>query len=123
MRAFPALSATLPLLAVVACSAPEAGLPRGEALFDTCVPCHGPDGGGNPDLGAPTIAVNPRVRTFQNADCPLQVYIDGVQSSDPDVNQIPPEFLDAMEVYLGATAPIQYAGLNPCGVVLLWTRR
>lgn len=42
-------------------------------------------------------------------------------SQDP--NQIPPDLLDAMEVYLGSEAPVQYTGLNPCGVVLLWTRR
>ena len=33
---------------------------RGEALFDTCAPCHGADGGGNRDLGAPAIAGLPR---------------------------------------------------------------
>jgi len=74
-------------------------------------------------LGQPVVAVNPGVRSFTNGDCVLPVFIDGVQSSDPDINQIPPEWLEAMEVYVGSSAPIQYAGLNPCGVVLLWTRR
>jgi cbb3-type cytochrome c oxidase subunit III len=32
------------------------GLARGEALFDTCAPCHGANGAGNPRLGAPPIA-------------------------------------------------------------------
>lgn len=41
----------------VACNtAPTPGLARGEALWDTCVPCHGPDGAGNQKLAAPAIA-------------------------------------------------------------------
>jgi hypothetical protein len=74
-------------------------------------------------LGQPVVALNPRVRTLENPDCALDVYVDGVRTSTPDLNQIPPDWLDAMEVYLGSEAPVQYAGLSPCGVVLLWTRR
>jgi cytochrome c oxidase subunit 2 len=29
---------------------------RGKELFETCVPCHGTDGSGNPAVGAPNIA-------------------------------------------------------------------
>jgi cytochrome c553 len=29
---------------------------RGKELFETCEPCHGPDGSGNPAVGAPNIA-------------------------------------------------------------------
>lgn len=32
------------------------GIARGEAIFDTCAPCHGESGGGNQTLGAPGIA-------------------------------------------------------------------
>jgi cytochrome c oxidase subunit 2 len=39
---------------------PEPGLARGKALFDTCVPCHGADGGGNQVLAAPSIAGLPQ---------------------------------------------------------------
>jgi hypothetical protein len=74
------------------------------------------------NLGDPTLAVSPRGSSFTSGPCVMEVYIDGVRTS-PDLNQIPPEWLDAMEVYVGAQAPVQYAGLNPCGVVLLWTRR
>jgi cytochrome c553 len=35
-------------------------LARGEALFDTCVPCHGSDGAGNEELRAPVIAGLPQ---------------------------------------------------------------
>jgi hypothetical protein len=73
--------------------------------------------------GQPSVAVNPRVRTQASGRCDLEVYIDGARTFSTDLNQIPPDWLDAMEVYLGSEAPVQYSGLNPCGVVLLWTRR
>lgn len=50
---------------------PTPGLARGEALFDTCVPCHGADGQGQQALGAPNIAglpqwyVEAQLRKFQ----------------------------------------------------------
>jgi len=75
------------------------------------------------NLGTPVLAVSSRVNTLGNGQCVMDVYIDGVRMSSPDLNQIPPDWLDAMEVYIGSEAPAQYAGLNPCGVVLLWTRR
>lgn len=40
--------------------APTPGLARGEALFDTCVPCHGAQGQGTQTLGAPAIAGLPQ---------------------------------------------------------------
>ncbi len=39
-----------------ACSGPAPGVARGEALFDTCSPCHGEDGAGDQELAAPAIA-------------------------------------------------------------------
>ncbi len=48
-------------LSAAACNrAPAPGLARGEALFDTCVPCHGANGAGDQVLGAPAIAGLPR---------------------------------------------------------------
>ena len=38
------------------CSGPAPGIARGEALFDTCSPCHGDDGAGDQELAAPAIA-------------------------------------------------------------------
>jgi len=67
-----AAGAVLLFLGVSACGrAPTPGLSRGEALFDTCVPCHGADGGGDETLAAPTIAglpqwyVEAQLRKFQ----------------------------------------------------------
>lgn len=53
-RAFLGLLATV--TAVSACSAPEPGLARGQAVWGTCVPCHGSEGEGKQELGAPAIA-------------------------------------------------------------------
>jgi len=55
---------------VAACNeTPTPGLARGEALFDTCVPCHGTQGAGNQELAAPNIAGLPQwyiVQQLQN---------------------------------------------------------
>ena len=59
---------------------PDAGLPRGEALFDTCVPCHGPQGAGNPDIGAPTIAGLPQWYMQRQ----LEKFRDGLRGAHPD---------------------------------------
>ena len=67
--------------------------------------------------------MKPRVRTPTRPQCVMDVYIDRVQMVSPDLNQLPQAWLDAMEVYVGSAAPIQYSGLNPFGVVLLWTQR
>jgi len=49
-------------LAVAACDAtpPPVGMVRGAELFETCAPCHGPNGAGNPDIEAPAIAGLPQ---------------------------------------------------------------
>lgn len=55
---------TLALLAggLAACDAtpPPVGMARGEALYETCVPCHGETGVGNVDIAAPSIAGLPQ---------------------------------------------------------------
>ncbi|MGI9627661.1 MAG: c-type cytochrome [Longimicrobiales bacterium] len=49
-----ASSATLLLL--TACGEAPPGVARGEALYDTCAPCHGDQGQGKEELGAPALA-------------------------------------------------------------------
>ncbi len=53
----PFLAAIL-LVGLVGCHAPSAptGSARGPALFETCAACHGDDGQGRPEYGAPAIA-------------------------------------------------------------------
>lgn len=47
-----------PLLVVILCFLPiySSAKDRGEALFNLCMSCHGPQGHGNPEIGAPAIA-------------------------------------------------------------------
>ena len=52
--------ATALIATLAACSEPTPGVERGQALFDTCVPCHGANGQGNQVLGAPAIAGLPQ---------------------------------------------------------------
>jgi hypothetical protein len=88
-------------------------------------------------LGAPSYAVNPRVVTLtgppgglgsippradDETKCYMSLYIDGVRMSDPDLQQIQPVFVEAVEVYMGSDTPAQYGG-NRCGAILIWTRR
>lgn len=68
-------------------------------------------------------AVNTHAMSLLGGTCVLPVYIDGILSFDKNLNQLPPSFVEAVEVYTGNDVPIQYGGTNDCGVVLFWTRR
>ena len=72
------LPVALGLIAIVALAAgcnPAPGIARGEALFDTCAPCHGDDGAGDQELAAPAIAgAADWYLTYQ-----LQKFQDGVR--------------------------------------------
>ncbi len=68
-----------------------------------------------------TVAVSGRGLGFSGGGCVLPVYVDGIRMFDPDLDQYPPEWIGAMEVYHGIGTPIQYGG-GSCGVVLIWTR-
>ena len=62
-------------------------------------------------------------RTTNDGPCVLDLYLDGARTADADLNQVPPEWLEGIEIYAGPDTPTEYSGPNPCGVVLLWTRR
>lgn len=53
---FPRLMPLFLVALVAACQPPAEGLARGEAMFDTCAPCHGDVGQGDLVLGAPALA-------------------------------------------------------------------
>jgi hypothetical protein len=57
--------------------------------------------------------------SFQRSECEANVVIDGMQHQD--INLLPPGDVGAMEVYSGASAPMQYDSV--CGVIVLWTKR
>ena len=54
------LFATIAAVFASACSPPPQGMALGRELFETCQPCHGPEGAGNPDIQAPAIAGLPQ---------------------------------------------------------------
>jgi hypothetical protein len=74
--------------------------------------------------GGEARVVSRRSITPTLGPCVLPVYIDGVRAFDQDLDRYPPEQIEAMEIYPGIGTPIEFiAHSNPCGLVLLWTRR
>lgn len=61
-RSSKALLGLTAFFVITACApqAPEPGVERGAAVWGTCVPCHGSDGAGKRELGAPAIAGLPQ---------------------------------------------------------------
>lgn len=83
---------------------------------------YGPVGGrsAGPASGGTAQAVTNGI----GGTCALEVYRDGVlERIDIDLDQIPPEQIEAIEVFTGLSIPVQYASRNGCGVMLIWTRR
>ncbi len=76
--------------------------------------------------GFDAVAVSGRATSLSLGSCVLPVWVDGVRAFDADLDRFPLEWIGAMEVYHGISTPIQYgggpAGVNSCGVVLIWTR-
>jgi hypothetical protein len=62
--------------------------------------------------------------TSTRGGCPSVVYIDGIQSTDKDLDKINVNDYAGVEFYAGgATAPPQYNMTgSSCGVLLFWTR-
>lgn len=68
-------------LALSSCAeVPEEGVERGRVLFATCTPCHGDDGEGNQDYGAPAIAGLPD----WYLETQLEHFRDGIRGAHPD---------------------------------------
>lgn len=59
----------------------------------------------------------------ESRGCVPGVYYDGIPMNAgwDQLHNIPIPFIDGIEVYVGAATPIDYK--NPCGVILIWTRR
>ena len=65
-----------------------------------------------------TVAVSGRGLSFSGGGCVLPVYVDGFRVYDVNLDQYPPEWIDAMEVYHGiAGTAVKCGMLNSCGVV------
>jgi hypothetical protein len=61
------------------------------------------------------------LRSTRGDRCELSVWIDGMRTPGFDINTYPVDWVEAMEVYVGAFVPGEY--YDPCGVVLIWTRQ
>ncbi len=53
--------------------------------------------------------------------CVFGVFLDGIQAPGFDINTLPPDAVEALEVYQGSNVPPEYS--HSCGVVLIWMRR
>ena len=80
VRTFWAAATITILVGATACNnAPTPGIDRGEALYGTCVPCHGGSGEGNQVLGAPAIAGLPQWYVQEQ----LVKYQNGMRGAEP----------------------------------------
>jgi hypothetical protein len=62
-----------------------------------------------------------RVTTLTGLPCEPLLYVDGIRMRDA-FNDIPPQIIEAVEVYDAANAPLEY-GRTACGIILVWTRK
>ncbi|MGD2044625.1 MAG: carboxypeptidase regulatory-like domain-containing protein [Gemmatimonadota bacterium] len=76
----------------------------------------------DPYMANRVLATRTRGPRVDGRSCALTVYVDGVRTLDPNINQVPSDWLVGMEVYLGAQTPAQFKEPNNCGAVLLWTK-
>jgi Carboxypeptidase regulatory-like domain/TonB-dependent Receptor Plug Domain/Sel1 repeat len=74
-----------------------------------------------PQVPLHVVALNNRDQA--HGFCVLPVFIDGIPQPTADLDQLPEDDIDAMEVYVGNDAPIQYSGGQHCGAVLIWRKR
>ncbi len=66
--------------------------------------------------------LNDQVRLRGN--CVPIIVLDGIRLANPVVldNILAVNDIEAVEVYQGATTPIEYISITTCGVVMIWTR-
>ena len=53
--------------------------------------------------------------------CVFGVFLDGIRAPGFNINTLPPDAIEALEVYQGQNVPPEYS--HSCGVVLIWMRR
>ncbi len=67
---------------------------------------------------------------LQARDCELAIFVDGIEwnpdiEGSVNIDQIPPHWVEAAEVYWGSRTPPQFWGRNNggCGSAVIWTRQ
>jgi hypothetical protein len=67
-----------------------------------------------------------RTASVAGRDCPPEWWVDGIRTPGLNVDDIPPEDIDGVEIYSGpATLPAEFNirnGTPGCGTILVWTR-
>ena len=63
-----------------------------------------------------------RTDASKGQGCAPPVYVDGMRINDA-LEYLSPAWIEGLEVYAGNNTPIEYASFNPCGVILVWTKR
>lgn len=59
-------------------------------------------------------------------DCPIQYWVDGIRATALELDDVPPQDVEALEIYNGgSTLPPEYNGRYThaaCGTIAIWTR-
>jgi hypothetical protein len=72
-------------------------------------------------LGSYFVQIRRPIRLTSGDGCIPRVLIDDVPADPGWLEDISPQRVEGIEVYTGVNAPLRYN--NPCGVILVWTRR
>jgi len=62
-----------------------------------------------------------RLNVDESQGCTPALFIDDIRSDAGWFQDLDPALVEALEIYSGANAPLRYN--DPCGVILVWTRR
>jgi|GEM_PF-1269701 len=68
------------------------------------------------------------VQYKNGSQCQIPIWINGAQSTVRQLERIPPDDVEAIEVYSGDEVPLRFAQVNrlagrpPCGAVVVWLR-
>jgi cbb3-type cytochrome c oxidase subunit III len=93
---------------------------RGKEVFQTCAPCHGTDGSGNPSVGAPNIAGMKEWYVEEEVD-KFRAGVRGMQFSDMEGMRMRPMALSldseddvkAVARYVESLPPVRHAASLP----------
>lgn len=65
-----------------------------------------------------------RVFVNRGGGCTPMLWVDGVVLDNTNFDVIRPEVIEGVEIYIGATVPLQFHyAAGDCGVIAVWTRR
>ncbi|MEX0912293.1 MAG: TonB-dependent receptor plug domain-containing protein [Gemmatimonadota bacterium] len=82
---------------------------------------------GGINVGAPRFGrATARIRgaTAMGNNCPIQYYVDGTFTAGFNIDDVPPDDIEGLEIYKGAATvpPVFNKGTALCGTIIIWTR-